>query len=169
MILEPFYRPSMRRVAGVLLVLALAGCSAAAVKPASKPSPSPYSNADVAAIVARAKAREAAQYQRQLLRQQARREARPVRVDYVLFGSASTATITYTTPSGMGQRDIQVPSAAGPRISVKMHHGDFADFSAQNGGSSGTLTCEILAAGHRISRVTSAGAYAITDCSAEVP
>jgi hypothetical protein len=96
------------------------------------------------------------------------------RVLYEVEGTAEGASITYSTSSGIAQNSgVKVPLTAkgGSQrgITLTMDRGDFVSISAQNLGSSGSLTCRITVDGVVVSRVTSSGAYAIASCSGSVP
>ena len=56
-----------------------------------------------------------------------------------------------------------------PGISFTVDHGTFVQFSAQNNGADGDLTCSIEADGAVINTGRSQGGYAIVSCSAQVP
>lgn len=93
---------------------------------------------------------------------------------YEVEGTATSVDITMETPSGTSQgANKKVPLAnkeTGKRgISLTMERGDFVYISAQNQGSSGTLTCKISVDGVVIAKVTSSGAYTIASCKGTVP
>lgn len=93
---------------------------------------------------------------------------------YEVEGTATSVDITMETPSGTSQgSNKKVPLASkdsGKRgISLTMERGDFVYISAQNQGSSGTVTCKISVDGVVISKVTSSGAYTIASCDGTVP
>lgn len=98
-----------------------------------------------------------------------------VKITYKLVGSATSAPITYTDGSGDIQQATQVSvplfteSTHALGVSVVVDHGTFVQFSAQNGGADGDLTCSIEADGVVINRGHSQGGYAIVSCSAQVP
>jgi cytoskeletal protein RodZ len=88
---------------------------------------------------------------------------------YEVEGTATSADITYETPSGTAQAsNKRVPlgnkESGKPGIALTMERDDFVYISAQNQGSSGTVTCKITVDGVLISTVTSSGAYAIASC-----
>lgn len=96
------------------------------------------------------------------------------KVLYEVEGTATTVNITYQTPSGTAQgADKKVPlgnKASGTvGITLAMERGDFVYISAQNQGSSGTVTCRITVDGVVVSKVTSSGAYTIASCSGKAP
>jgi len=93
---------------------------------------------------------------------------------YQLTGSARSADLTYTDSSGNTQQQtgVAVPlrTASGSSgILILADSGTFVQFSAQNNGDSGDLTCTILATGVQINTGHASGGYAIVSCSAEVP
>jgi hypothetical protein len=93
---------------------------------------------------------------------------------YQLTGSARSADLTYTDSSGNTQQQtgVAVPlrTASGSSgILILADSGTFVQFSAQNNGDSGDLTCTILANGVQINTGHASGGYAIVSCSAEVP
>lgn len=93
-------------------------------------------------------------------------------VVYEVEGTATTAGITMKTPTGTSQATTAVPllnknGAIGVRAT--MERGDFAHISAQNKGSSGSITCKITVDGVLISKVTSQGGYTIASCDGRVP
>jgi hypothetical protein len=101
--------------------------------------------------------------------------AAPAEVTYQLSGSARTADITYMDSAGQIQQQtgIDVPltrkSDGGDGLIIHPAHGAFVSISAQNGGDSGDLGCQILYNGAVIRTGHSSGGYAITDCSVTVP
>lgn len=83
-------------------------------------------------------------------------------VTYRIGGSANTALITYSTPSGQEQNNgAHVPW----HKTFKVKKGSFAVLvvSAQNHGG-GTITCEIDVDGVKVKASKSSGAYAIASC-----
>lgn len=93
-----------------------------------------------------------------------------VAVTYDLSGSATSADITMTTPTGTTQeQNVSVPltltdGTVGHTFTFQA--GDFVDISAQNDGD-GTLTCTIREGSKVISQNTASGQYAIADCSGD--
>jgi|1185.fasta_scaffold987404_2 hypothetical protein len=83
-------------------------------------------------------------------------------VTYRIGGTASRGDLTYSTASGMEQRQ-------GARIpwkkTFKVRRGEFTslDVSAQNNGG-GTITCEIDIDGAKVKAAKSSGQYAIASC-----
>jgi len=93
-------------------------------------------------------------------------------VTYKVGGTASYADITYSNASGdtAQQSDVDVPlrrkSDGGEGI--QMHgvpEGTFLYISAQNGQSSGTITCTIEVDGIPVKTNQSSGGYTIATCS----
>lgn len=83
-------------------------------------------------------------------------------ITYRVGGSASSGSITYSTPSGQEQQNgVDLPW----KKTLKVRKGDFAmlDVTVQNGGS-GTVTCEIDVDGQKVKAGKSSGAYAIVSC-----
>lgn len=85
-------------------------------------------------------------------------------VTYRISGSADSAMITYTTPSGQEQHTKSLPWSRKLKVSA----GDFLSISAQNQGEGGTIVCEILLNGQVLKRSKSSGAYAIASCDGAV-
>ena len=84
---------------------------------------------------------------------------------YKVSGSANRAQVTYTTKSfGIEQRTVKLPwrkeVAANPDAYAGM------TVAAQNRGTSGSVTCEMLHNGKRIARNKSSGAFAVVSCTA---
>lgn len=83
-------------------------------------------------------------------------------VTYRIAGTATSALITYSTPSGQEQNN-------GARVpwhkTFKVKKGSFEVLvvSAQNHGG-GTITCEIDVDGKKVKASKSSGAYAIASC-----
>ncbi len=97
-----------------------------------------------------------------------------VQVTYRLSGSAKSASITFTDPSGNIQQVTAVPVPLVMKdgtdgLTMPAKHGAFVTILAQNLGDSGTLECQIYADGVEINRGISAGGYAIVTCSATIP
>ncbi len=97
-----------------------------------------------------------------------------VQVGYFVTGSATSADITYNTPTGTGQQSgVDVPlnlkSQAGAEppggsgIHYTMTSGSFVYLSAQNKGD-GDVTCRIDVDGVTVSENTSSGEFAIATC-----
>lgn len=89
------------------------------------------------------------------------------KVGYELDGTARSADITYTTPSGMGQQqgvDVPLTLKNGTLgIQLVMSDGAVPYISAQNTGS-GSITCRILVDGAVVAENTSHGEFAIATC-----
>jgi hypothetical protein len=94
---------------------------------------------------------------------------------YLLSGSATGASITYTDSYGniQQQTNIAVPLTTNDGKLTGLHfparHGAFVQFSAQNNDDFGTLDCEIDANGTELNTGHASGGYAIVSCSAVVP
>lgn len=90
-----------------------------------------------------------------------------IHVRYELDGTASSASVTLSTPTGTSQQDTDVPmmnksGTTGLRFTGFLPD-DFLYISAQNDGS-GTLTCRIIVDGVAVSENTASGEYAIATC-----
>lgn len=83
-------------------------------------------------------------------------------IAYKISGSASSAMMTYTTPSGQEQTTKSIPW----HKSFEAKDGELLSISAQNKGESGTVTCQIAVDGRIVKKATSSGAYAIASCDA---
>lgn len=94
-------------------------------------------------------------------------------VVYEVEGTAKSVDITMESTSGTSQQsNLKVPlsSKSGSRgLTVEMNRGDFVYISAQNQGSSGSVTCRITVDGAVVSTVTSSGGYTIATCSGTAP
>lgn len=95
-------------------------------------------------------------------------------VVYGLTGTASHADLTYTDASGniQQQSGVSIPlnNTSGTRgIRFTVERGAFVQFSAQNAGESGELTCTISVNGTVINTGHSSGGFTIVSCSATVP
>lgn len=93
-----------------------------------------------------------------------------VQVLYEVEGTATGANLTLESGTGTVQlNDKAVPlgnKTSGKRgITYPMTRGHFVYLSAQNKGSSGTITCRITVDGVVVSTNTSSGGYAIASCS----
>ncbi|WP_329239959.1 MmpS family protein [Actinoallomurus sp. NBC_01490] len=81
---------------------------------------------------------------------------------YRIGGSATRASITYSTPSGQEQQNgARVPWKKS--FKIKKDTFDVLTVTAQNSGS-GTITCEIDVDGVKVKAAKSSGAYAIASC-----
>ena len=98
-----------------------------------------------------------------------------VSVTYQLTGtSRSASTVTYSDSSGNIQQatNVAVPlrrESGSSGLTIRVAHGSFVSFSAQNGQASGDLSCSIEADGQTINSGHAQGGYAIVSCSAFVP
>lgn len=93
-----------------------------------------------------------------------------VEVLYEVEGTASGTNITLQSATGTVQaNDKAVPlasKATGKRgMTYTMPRGHFVYLSAQNTGSSGSITCRITVDGTAVSTNTSSGGYAIASCN----
>jgi hypothetical protein len=89
---------------------------------------------------------------------------------YEVEGSAKGANLTLESATGtVQQNDKAVPlvgKSTGKRgLTFIMPRGNFVYISAQNKGSSGTITCRITVDGVVNSTNTSSGGYAIASCT----
>lgn len=87
-------------------------------------------------------------------------------VTYLVTGSAKSAQITASVPSGITQHDVAVPMAQkdGTPVSFCAAEDFVPTISAQNDGD-GTIECSIVVDGTTASHVESSGEFAIADCS----
>jgi len=88
-------------------------------------------------------------------------------VRYEVEGTASDASVTYSTPTGTEQADVNLPmkSASGAYgITATFPNKASAHISAQNRSDSGTVTCRITVNGEIISENTSSASYGIAQC-----
>jgi hypothetical protein len=94
------------------------------------------------------------------------RSATDFSVTYKISGTARSASLTYTNASGgIEQKEaVRLPWEQ----SFSARSGQFVSISAQNQGSSGTVTCEILLNGVVVKQSTSTGAYTIAACNGSV-
>lgn len=89
-------------------------------------------------------------------------ESTTSQITYRIKGSASRVSLTYNNAQGgTEQKEARVPW----EISFNARSGAFLYVSAQNNGSMGTVTCEILVDGLVVRTSTSEGAYKIATCS----
>jgi hypothetical protein len=85
-----------------------------------------------------------------------------VRVDYVITGTASRASLTYVNATGnIEQRDGTIPW----ELRLDMPRGSFVSVSAQNQGASGSISCKIMVDLKVTEETNSSGAYKIASCS----
>jgi hypothetical protein len=92
-----------------------------------------------------------------------------VQVLYEVEGTAKGVDVTLEAETGTSQlNDKAVPLAnktTGKKgLTYSMSRGHFVYLSAQNQGSSGTITCRITVDGTVVSTNTSSGGYAIASC-----
>ena len=84
------------------------------------------------------------------------------KVTYIVKGTAPGAMLTYRNPrGGTEQTSVRLPWES----SFTVKGGEFLYISAQNEGTSGSVTCEILLDGVSRTNATSSGAYVIAECS----
>lgn len=146
-------KPSKRRkwpwivgaLAAVLLIAAVAG-GGSGDSPTSTPTPAAGAPAAPAAETAAAAGHT---------------------VTYQVTGPAKASNVTYTKE---GFQMEQVSSAKLPWSKDLTFKDDVSAFSglslvAQNGGTSGDITCKILVDGKEVASSTSSGAYAVVTCS----
>lgn len=93
-----------------------------------------------------------------------------VEVLYEVEGSATSANLTMASATGTVQFNgklvpLQNKTTGKRGLTTTMSRGDFVYISAQNKGSSGTITCRITADGVVVSTNTSSGGYAIASCN----
>lgn len=97
----------------------------------------------------------------------------PLVVVYELDGSATSADITYETPTGSSQQqgvDVPMKTEDGEKgIQITgFSPGAFLYISAQNANDYGDLTCRIRVGGAVVSENTATGEYAITTCQSRL-
>lgn len=77
----------------------------------------------------------------------------------------SRASVTYNNAQGnTEQKGVRLPW----EVTYKMPSGEFAYISAQNQGTSGSVTCHILLDGMPWEKATSSGRHVIATCSGSV-
>ena len=86
-----------------------------------------------------------------------------IEVKYEVTGTASSVDVTYENSDGGTSQssNVSVPW----EYSFTGNPGDFVYISAQNQGSSGTVTTKILTDGDKFKSSTSTGAYVIASAS----
>ena len=85
------------------------------------------------------------------------------RIQYCVTGTARSADITISVPSGgTEQRPVQIPYIS-PTYTFKGW--EHAYISAQNKGEYGSVTAEIVVNGSTLKQATSSGAYTIASVS----
>ena len=97
-------------------------------------------------------------------------------VIYHVEGTAESVSLTIANAHGNTEQaaNVRVPvsmrdsNETGFRLGC-VPSGQFLYVSAQNRGSSGTVTCEIEAGGRVVSRASSSGGYVIATCDALAP
>lgn len=84
-------------------------------------------------------------------------------VEYKITGSVSRVNVTYTNSSGgtSQESNVSVPWS----YTFKGYPGDFVYISAQNQGSSGSVTATVNKDGSAFKTSTSSGAYVIASAS----
>lgn len=90
-------------------------------------------------------------------------------VVYQVYGTATSADITFATPSGTQQRSVSLPlrTAAGPGLRGTVPPGQFLYISAQQSGENdyeASITCRIIVDSKVISENTSSGRFSIVSC-----
>jgi len=91
----------------------------------------------------------------------------PTDVTYEVDGSASSANVTYETPTGTSQGSVDLPmrnKLGQVGLHFKFEPGAFLYISAQNDGEYGDVTCRIKVDGEVVSENTATGDYAIATC-----
>ncbi|HEV8674946.1 MAG TPA: MmpS family transport accessory protein [Methylomirabilota bacterium] len=84
------------------------------------------------------------------------------KVTYKVTGNAGAAKLTYrNAEGGTVQTSVRIPW----ETSFDAKGGSFLYVSAQNQGTTGSVTCEILLEGETRTTSTSSGAYVIAECS----
>jgi hypothetical protein len=85
---------------------------------------------------------------------------------YTVTGTASTVNITI---SGKNESTEQFSNVLLPwEYSFTGYDGDFVYVSAQNNGSTGTVTVKIFRSGNEMKTATSSGAYVIATASGSI-
>lgn len=85
---------------------------------------------------------------------------------YEVEGTQTLASVTYETPTGTSQGDVDLPmrnKAGDLGLKMRMASGSFVYISAQGQKSYGTVTCRITVNGTVISENTSTG-YGVVSC-----
>jgi hypothetical protein len=92
--------------------------------------------------------------------------SRFARVDYLVTGTATRASMTYATSNGgtAQQADRPLPWA----FDTVLNQGDFVYISAQNGGTTGCVTVEIRVRNTSYRTTQSCGAFVIATASGTV-
>ncbi len=88
-------------------------------------------------------------------------------VVYLVDGSASSASLTYSTPTGESQVDVMLPltnKQGDAGFTFTFEPGSTLYLSAQNDGDAGAVTCHIWVDGVQVSENTGDGGYQIATC-----
>ena len=94
-----------------------------------------------------------------------------LRAVYEVEGSALSAGLTMSTPTGTQQNTVGLPlrnTAGEAGVGHTARSGEFLYISAQNQAQSGTVTCRITLDGDVVSENSSSGAYGIAQCEYSV-
>jgi hypothetical protein len=84
-------------------------------------------------------------------------------IEYVVEGSAKTASVTYATNGGgTAQGDVAIPWRSSKS---NFSDGQFMYISAQNNGNTGSVIVKIVSNGTVIKQTISSGAYVIATAS----
>ncbi|MDQ0865712.1 hypothetical protein [Arthrobacter globiformis] len=86
---------------------------------------------------------------------------------YEVEGTQESASVTYETPTGTSQADLDIPmkrkSSSAPGLLLTFNTGEFVYISAQGRDSSGSVRCRITVDGTVISENIASG-YGIATC-----
>ena len=92
----------------------------------------------------------------------------PLSVIYSATGTASGATVTFSTPTGQEQHDVSLPlrsTAGDPGVRFDANPGDPLTILVQNTSDQGDVRCQIKVNGKVVADNTSGAAYGIATCS----
>jgi hypothetical protein len=91
-------------------------------------------------------------------------------VKYEITGTASSVDITMENAGGNTEQldDVPLPWSQSFTITLEQHEHFFAYVSAQNQGTTGTVTAKIYKDGSEFKTATSSGAYVIASASGSI-
>ena len=87
-------------------------------------------------------------------------------VEYQVTGTTKSASVTFQTPSGSSQADVDLPmkTKTGGNLGFTGNPGQYLYISAQNQKSYGTVECTITVDGAVVAHNVADGAYVIATC-----